>query len=376
MPELADGATANSGMRSDPLPAKEGATSLLCYRRPEGLRNDYRTVIPELQYLLLSSRVAEHETPSPPSGTGIANCLPFAPTPRYAARMPNSVTVRVPATSANLGPGFDSLGLALALTQDVTVALGAQPDTNDGLVRLVLDAARSAYRLARVEVPDLCASGAQTIPIGRGLGASAAARAAGIVAANALMGGRLTDAQMLSLGAGLEGHADNMAPALFGGLRVVVRDGEGYRHIAAPLAPGLSVVLFIPDFEMPTGESRKLLPAELSKEDAVHNIGRAALLVAALARGQWDALDLATQDRLHQPARAKIFPAMLEIFAAAKDAGALCAYLSGGGSTIAAFAIEHQDRIAAAMQQAAAARGFTGHTRITTPSDSGAVVVG
>ncbi len=290
--------------------------------------------------------------------------------------MPNSVTVRVPATSANLGPGFDSLGLALALTQDVTVALGAQPDTNDGLVRLVLDAARSAYRLARVEVPDLCASGAQTIPIGRGLGASAAARAAGIVAANALMGGRLTDAQMLSLGAGLEGHADNMAPALFGGLRVVVRDGEGYRHIAAPLAPGLSVVLFIPDFEMPTGESRKLLPAELSKEDAVHNIGRAALLVAALARGQWDALDLATQDRLHQPARAKIFPAMLEIFAAAKDAGALCAYLSGGGSTIAAFAIEHQDRIAAAMQQAAAARGFTGHTRITTPSDSGAVVVG
>ncbi|MBI5283850.1 MAG: homoserine kinase [Chloroflexi bacterium] len=290
--------------------------------------------------------------------------------------MANSVTVRVPATSANLGPGFDSLGLALAITQDVTVALGAQPDTNDGLVRLVLDAARSAYRLARVEVPDLCASGAQTIPIGRGLGASAAARAAGIVAANALMGGRLSDAQMLSLGAGLEGHADNMAPALFGGLRVVVRDGDGYRHIAAPLAPGLSVVLFIPDFEMPTGESRKLLPAELSKEDAVHNIGRAALLVAALARGQWDALDLATQDRLHQPARAKIFPAMPDIFAAAKDAGALCAYLSGGGSTIAAFAIEQQDRIAAAMQQAAAARGFTGHTRITTPSDEGAVVVG
>jgi homoserine kinase len=290
--------------------------------------------------------------------------------------MTNSVTVRVPATSANLGPGFDSLGLALALTQDVTVALGAQPDTNDGLVRLVLDAARSAYRLARVEVPDLCASGAQTIPIGRGLGASAAARAAGIVAANALMGGRLTDAQMLSLGAGLEGHADNMAPALFGGLRVVVRDGEGYRHIAAPLAPGLSVVLFIPDFEMPTGESRKLLPKELSKEDAVHNIGRAALLVAALARGEWDALDLATQDRLHQPARAQIFPAMPDIFAAAKDAGALCAYLSGAGSTIAAFAIEHQDRIADAMQAAAAARGFTGHTRITTPSDEGAVVVG
>jgi len=289
--------------------------------------------------------------------------------------MVQSVTVRVPATSANLGPGFDSLGLALALTQDVTLALGPQPETRDGLVRLVLDAARSAFRLARVEVPDLCASGAQTIPIGRGLGASAAARAAGIVGANALLGGVLTDDQMLTLGAGLEGHADNMAPALFGGLRVVVRDGDGYRHIASPIAPGLKVVLFIPDFEMPTGESRKLLPATLSKEDAVHNIGRAALLVAALATGAWGALDTATQDRLHQPAREKIFPAMPHIFAAAKDAGALCAYLSGSGSTIAAFAIEHEERIARAMMQQAIARGHTGQTEITAPGDAGASVV-
>ncbi len=189
------------------------------------------------------------------------------------------------------------------------------------------------------------------------------------------MSGRLTADQMLVLGAGLEGHADNMAPALFGGLRVVVRDGDGYRHIAAALAPGLRVVLFVPDFEMPTGESRKLLPVTLSKDDAVHNIGRAALLVAALARGEWDALDLATQDRLHQPARAKIFPAMPDIFAAAKDAGALCAYLSGGGSTIAAFAIEHEDGIAVAMKDAASARGYGGHAVVTAPSDAGAVVV-
>ncbi len=289
--------------------------------------------------------------------------------------MPTSVTVRVPATSANLGPVFDSLGLALALTQDVAVSLGHQVDTSDGLVRLVLDAARSAYRLARVEVPELTASGAQAIPIGRGLGASAAARAAGIVGANALMGGPLSDAQMLSLGAGLEGHADNMAPALFGGLRVVVRSGDAYRHLAAPLAPGLKVVLFVPDFEMPTGESRKLLPAQLSKDDAVFNIGRAALLVAALAKGEWDALDLATQDVLHQPARARIFPGMTDIFAAAKGAGALCAYLSGGGSTVAAFAIDGEERIARSMMQEAIARGYPGRTAITSPSDAGASVV-
>jgi homoserine kinase len=289
--------------------------------------------------------------------------------------MPASVTVRVPATSANLGPGFDSLGLALAITQDVTVELGPQPDVNDGLVRLVLDAARSAYRLAKVEVPELCASGEGRIPIGRGLGASAAARAAGIVGANELMGNVLTADQMLALGAGLEGHADNMAPALFGGLRVVVRDGDRYRHLAAPIAPGLKVVLFVPDFEMPTGESRKLLPTTLAKEDAVHNIGRAALLVAALAKGEWDALDTATQDTMHQPARSLIFKGMPEIFTAAKDAGAHCAYLSGGGSTIAAFATSGADAIASAMQERARALGYSGRTMITTPNDTGAAVV-
>ncbi len=289
--------------------------------------------------------------------------------------MPNSVTVRVPATSANLGPGFDSLGLALALSQDVTLSLDHQPDTNDGLARLVLDAARSAYRLARVPVPELRAAGAHSIPIGRGLGASAAARAAGIVGANALMGGTLSDAQMLFLGAGLEGHADNMAPALFGGLRVVVRDGDVFRHVAAPLAPGLKVVLFVPDFEMPTGESRKLLPTELSKEDAVFNIGRASMLIAALAKGEWDALDIATQDKLHTPARTKIFSGMPRIFAAAKEAGALCAYLSGGGSTVATFAVEGEERIARAMMQEAIARGYPGRTMITEPSEHGATIV-
>ena len=190
-----------------------------------------------------------------------------------------------------------------------------------------------------------------------------------------MMGGPLDDAQMLTLGAGLEGHADNMAPALFGGLRVVVRDGDRYTHVAASIAPGLKVVLFVPDFEMPTGESRKLLPTTLSREDAVHNIGRAALLVAALARGQWDALDLATQDRLHQPARAKIFPAMPDIFAAAKDAGALCAYLSGGGSTVAAFALDGAERIGEAMRSAGTARGYSGRTMIAHPREAGTEII-
>src|SRR5207249_1932677 len=125
----------------------------------------------------------------------------------------------------------------------------------------------------------------------------------------------------------------------------------------------------------PTGESRKLLPESLSKEDAVHNIGRAAMLVAALSAGQWDLLEMATQDRVHQPAREKIFPAMPHIFTAAKDAGALCAYLSGGGSTIAAFATDNEERIARAMMQQALSRGYPGKTMITAPSNNGAQVI-
>jgi homoserine kinase len=265
--------------------------------------------------------------------------------------------------------------MALAITQEVTLSLGPQPEIRDGLVRLVLDASRSTYRLAKVAVPELTASGTSAIPIGRGLGASAAARAAGIVGANALLGGVLTDDQMLSLGAGLEGHADNMAPALFGGLRVVARDGERFVHIDAPIAEGLKVVLFIPEFEMPTNESRKLLPATLSKDDAVRNIGRAAMLVAALGRGAWSLLDIATQDTIHQPARTAIFKAMPEIFAAAKAAGAHCAYLSGGGSTIAAWCTENEERVARAMAQEAIARGYPGRSEITVPSVRGAEIL-
>lgn len=285
------------------------------------------------------------------------------------------VTVRVPATSANLGPGFDSLGLALDLTQEVTVEAAAPPAPPDGLGRLVADAARAAFRLAREQPPELAVWGEPTVPIGRGLGASAAARAAGIVAANAMLGGRLTDAQMLELGANMEGHADNMAPALFGGLRVVVREGSGYRHVAAPLAPGLRVALFVPDFEMPTGESRKLLPESLSREDAIHNIGRAAMLVAALATGQWSALAEATQDRIHQPARTALFPAMPHIFEAARKAGAHAAYLSGGGSTIAAFVTGAPEPVAEAMKAEASARGYSGAALTAQPSAEGARVV-
>ncbi|MCH8026160.1 MAG: homoserine kinase [Chloroflexi bacterium] len=299
--------------------------------------------------------------------------------------MPNSVTVRVPATSANLGSGYDSLGLALDITADVTIALeSARPADGHSLAPMVAASARAAYRAARRPEPaelnvvwnGTSAGAANGIPIARGLGASAAARAAGLVGANALMDEPLSSDELLALGAELEGHVDNMAPALFGGLQITVREESDWHRLSVPLPDSLRIVLLIPDFEMPTRESRSRLPRGLPMEDAVFNIGRAALLVAALAQGEWELLDTATDDRLHQPARAEIFTALYEIIDAAKEGGAHGAYLSGGGSTIAAFATEGEERIARLMQQAALSRGYSGRTLITQPSVAGATVVG
>ena len=288
------------------------------------------------------------------------------------------VTVRVPATSANLGSGFDALGLALALSANVSVSLEPRAGNDHSLAPMVAAAARAAYREAgQPEPAELRVVWEDTeperpIPIARGLGASAAARAAGIVAANALMDTPLTDDQLLSVGAELEGHADNIAPALFGGLQITVRDSDTWTRLHVPLAAGLKIVLFVPDLEMPTRESRARLPQRLSREDAVFNIGRAALLVAALEQGAWELLDTATHDRLHQDSRSEYFPALDDIIDAAKEAGAHGAYLSGAGSAIAAFTTDDEERVARLMQQAAVARGFSGRSLITEPSAAGA----
>ena len=291
-----------------------------------------------------------------------------------------SVTVRVPATSANLGPGFDAVGVALTLFADVTVTISAAPKRRqrpDPMRRMALAAARAAFARCEQRPPrNLAAAVEAEFPVGRGLGASAAARAAGAVAANALMANPLSDDDLLTLGTELEGHADNIAPALFGGLQVVAVKNGAVERVAPPLAPGLRCAGFIPDFSMPTQESRELLPARLSRADAVHNSSRAALLVAALTTGAWTALLTATDDRLHQRPRSKLFPRMYDLFAAATEAGAFAAYLSGGGSTIIAFTdAARAEPVRAAMAAAAQAFAIPGRGFIADPCETGARVI-
>jgi homoserine kinase len=291
---------------------------------------------------------------------------------------PTRVTVRVPATSANLGPGFDALGLALELSGEVTVAWSDRraPFPESRADQLALSAARTLYeRVGRPVPPGLQAHYRGDIPVGRGLGASAVLRVGALAGANALLGGPFDTEALLALAAELEGHADNVTPALLGGFQVCVVTDGGIHHVPVPVPEALRAVLFVPDLDMPTGESRRLLPAHLSRRDCVHNIGRAALLVAAMATGRLDALDTATQDVLHQPARAKLFPEMYDIFAAARGAGALCAYLSGGGSTVMALATSNEAAIGEAMRMRAKAAGRTGRVIVTRPSPRGAVIV-
>lgn len=288
-----------------------------------------------------------------------------------------SVSVRVPATSANLGPGFDCLGLALDLWGTIRLTRDGQDSAHDDpMANMAVSAARRVFEKAGVDPGPLAASYRGDIPIARGLGASAVARGGGVLAANALAGDPLDREQLLLIATDLEGHADNAAPAIFGGLQVSVVENDRVLHTSVPLPNGLQAVLFVPELRIATKDARRVLPESLSRADAVHNIGRAALLVAAMARGRFDLLDTATRDRLHQPARSQLFPAMLPIFEAARAAGAHAAYLSGSGSTLCALATANTQGIADAMAEAARAREVPGRSIITRPTASGAEIVG
>lgn len=282
--------------------------------------------------------------------------------------------IEAPATSANLGSGFDCLGLALDIRCRVTVETTGNSGRSNGIARLVEQGVEATFAGVGAR-PALKIEWDGAIPLARGLGASAALRAAGLLAGNALLDGMHNEEALLAMGTKLEGFADNMSPCLFGGFQINVRGEGGLLHLAAPLPSDLKVVVFVPDFEMPTQESRRKLPRQFSREDTVFNIGRAALLVAALAAGRYDLLHEATQDRIHQPARAEIFAGLQPIMAAARDGGAAAAYLSGGGSTVAAFVQGGEERVSRLMTQAALAHGFSGRSIISRPSLEGARVV-
>ena len=304
-----------------------------------------------------------------------------------------TVTVEAPATTANLGPGFDCLALALDLANTAHVEV---LEGHAGSLELVvvgegvgsLDSSGSdrfsqALRIGLRELghdPDIHGyriTMHNRIPLSRGLGSSASATVAGLLAADALAGGGLTPEQMLSLACRAEGHADNAAAALLGGFVVVSHAGGDAQAVRIEPPPALRAVLFIPDRPMSTAAMRASLPATVPFADAVHNVGASSLAVAAFVSGRLDLLVAATDDRLHEPYRAAVYPELPVLIAAARRAGALGACLSGAGSTVIAFA--DTDALAAAvapaMEAAATGLGLAGHSLVVRPRANGAVVV-
>jgi homoserine kinase len=281
-----------------------------------------------------------------------------------------SIDVRVPATSANLGPGFDVLGLALGLYNEigydeadrVTVAIEGEGAgrLDPGAGNVVARAARMAYETAGRPFPGAAIRCVNRIPPARGLGSSAAAWVGGLVAANAMLGLPLDRDALLALACRAEGHPDNVAAALLGGLTVSCVSGEGVCAVSLPVPADLLWVVLVPDTESSTPEARAILPQTVTRADAVFNLQRMGLLLAALASGRLAALGVAMEDRLHEPQRQALFPWMAAARRAALEAGALGCVLSGSGPSLLAVVRGGAEPVARAMEGALTAAGVGG----------------
>ncbi|CAM4130249.1 homoserine kinase [Paenibacillus alkaliterrae] len=257
------------------------------------------------------------------------------------------VIVKIPASTANLGPGFDSLGMALSLYAWIELNVSDRTefqlhgDQMNGLPRdktnLIYKVAQLVFKEAGVNVPELSISIYSEIPLTRGLGSSASAIVGALVAANALIGSPLTDDKLFQMATELEGHPDNVGASLFGGIVVSAWDGERADYVRIEPHRKIETLVAIPAFQLSTEKARHVLPKQISMADAVFNVGRSSLLVAALASGQLGLIRHAMKDRLHQPYRAALIPGMTAILEQAVEQGALGAALSGAGPTIIAF---------------------------------------
>lgn len=311
------------------------------------------------------------------------------------------VVVEVPATAANLGAGYDCVGLALGILNRIDVEAVARPDAGieldvvgEGSGELPADrsnrvvrALDAALALAIDGEPRLLGwriRMANRIPLRRGLGSSAAATIAGVVAADALTGGPLSRGEMLAVATRIEGHPDNAAPALLGGFTVSGtvpgRPGEPatIEAIRFDVPRDLRAVLFVPELQLATSAMRAALPDAVPRIDAVHNLAAVALGVAGIATGRYELLRALTVDLLHEPYRASAYPQLPGLVAAAREAGAIGACMSGAGSAIIAFADTTAGiaGIERAFLRFAETEGFPGRVVVAAPENAGARIVG
>ncbi|RKN83833.1 homoserine kinase [Paenibacillus ginsengarvi] len=298
------------------------------------------------------------------------------------------VYVKVPASTANLGPGFDALGMALNLYEWIEMGIADRTEIRvygEQMVGVPTDKSNLIYKVAQllfdkagVSHPELDIAMYSDIPLTRGLGSSATAIVGALVAANALIGNKLSSHELFQIASALEKHPDNVGASLFGGLIAAFWDGERAEHIRIVPEDRLDVLVAIPRFELATEKARNVLPVSVTMKDAVFNIGHSSLLVAAFCTGRYDMIRHAMKDALHQPYRAPLIPGMTDILEQAQQHGALGAALSGAGPTLLALVDGKEGRgaeLEAFLQGTLARHGIEADTMWLKPCADGAVVL-
>lgn len=260
------------------------------------------------------------------------------------------IKIQIPATSANLGAGYDALGLALGFYNYINIEESDHIDIKslDGLdvptdeSNLIYQSVKNLYDICGKKLSGLKLEQTNNIPMTRGLGSSSACIVGGLMGANHMLGNPLTNDDLVDLAAQIEGHPDNTAPALLGGIVTAVFDGKKVHWVKQEVFTTLKFVAIIPDYELKTEKARQCIPKEISHKDAVYNLSRAALFSASLLTQKYENLRTAVDDRLHQPFRLPLMPKASEVFDIAYTLGAYAVYVSGAGPTIMAI-VDHDN---------------------------------
>ncbi|BCJ85947.1 homoserine kinase [Effusibacillus dendaii] len=297
------------------------------------------------------------------------------------------VSVRIPATTANLGPGFDTFGMALSLYNTLEADWSGNGQlrievTGDGAHLVPVNETNTVYKAMQQVFMEAGENELLTerglhirihnnVPVTRGMGSSATAIVGGLWAANEMLNYPLSEQKLVELAVRLEGHPDNVTPAIFGGVVVsgVVNEKVYVKRFSAPI--GMRCVVAVPDFQLATRTSRKALPPALPYADAVHNVNRASLMVAALSDGNLQMFCELMEDRLHEPYRMPLVPGMQKAIQFAREAGALAAVLSGSGPSLIAFCQEGAEQIGEALQKGFRSEGITSAILHLTPAAKG-----
>lgn len=302
----------------------------------------------------------------------------------------NKFSVKVPASTSNLGPGFDAVGLAMNLYNEYSfepiedssekfiystnLEQGQVPENKENLVYRAFE---YLFKKESKAIPSIKVHFEAGIPTSGGFGSSSTAIVGGLFAANKILGDKYTQEQLLKIGTQLDGHPDNISPAILGGLVTCVYADSELNYIKFDWDHKLSFVVVVPDFKVPTAKARSVLPAKVNFQDAVHNIGYSSLLIAALAEKNTDVLKKCFKDKLHQQYRASLVPGMRCVLDVGKEAGAIGTMLSGAGSALIAVVDDKAiaETVASAMQTAWLQSGVKSKCMFLNAVDQGAEIL-